>query len=847
MDIFLQRILNDLERNAAEWSKQGKRSDFIWLSDNALESILRLRDNYPSRFRSALVNSYLHEADCIRQRKLLISYIKGGHVSDALNARRNILKLNKNDNKNEILSLQERGSQSYSTSQQLKPALWAAVTGDDTPKTQLDSSGLESANSIFDDEYNRCVTTSGGRTALYWATIFGHFDLVKRLVGKGADPNRLTDDGSTILHDAAYAGHFEIVKYLVEELNLNPDQSSLDKATPMTWATQQNHAEIIEYLARHGAKRIFETKEKWNTLTEAVRSGSFELVQSLEWGLLDINHSIQGCTALHVACQDGHLHIAQYLLEQQKANYLPMDNGMTPLHIAASMGKTDIVKFLITQFGRDINELNNSSGETPLFYAAENNHYLTVKWLVENGANVNFANNDGNTALSLVAATKYNSIANLLLRFDADPNTPPINWEHEDGWRAIHYAAEDGNAYLLDMLLLDRRVDVNITVKPGWTPLMLAARSGHIEIVEKLLFAKANPAFVNSHQQDILYAAHFGKQRDIIDFIKEFTAFRQDMQTALERQNQRELSLADDREHNELFQAVQENDIKKLQSLVDSNSIKNQEIIDFAASMGKIDIANFLMSVGFKMPAIWKRPPVSNKTEFLDFEEVINIKEKEWLISNINKFPNMLVETVNDKTPLKHAVLPFYDGLYLLSFSYPNLPGQNEQFAIYSPYQDLSILNWTNEPIYYLNDKYGLLLKDENQIITYCKFFFHFIRGTLGRFIFINCADQIYWDEAISESELIENKQNVNEKIKEHGDMKILSESKDFIELQNVCLFKNALFSTKILIAKSAVTRQDSETGEQEDFSLGQLKLFDEELLLENLPVVIDNAPGKLG
>ena len=55
-----------------------------------------------------------------------------------------------------------------------------------------------------------------------------------------------------------------------------------------------------------------------------------------------------GLTLLHLACQHGHLDIAQYLIKDQKCNpETTTPNGRIPLHVACKSGHLHIVKCLI--------------------------------------------------------------------------------------------------------------------------------------------------------------------------------------------------------------------------------------------------------------------------------------------------------------------------------------------------------------------------------------------------------------------------------------------------------------------------------------------------------------------
>lgn len=57
-----------------------------------------------------------------------------------------------------------------------------------------------------------------------------------------------------------------------------------------------------------------------------------------------------GATPLYLACQEGHLHVVEYLLKDCGADvHLRAQDGMTPLHAAAHMGHYELVVWLVSK------------------------------------------------------------------------------------------------------------------------------------------------------------------------------------------------------------------------------------------------------------------------------------------------------------------------------------------------------------------------------------------------------------------------------------------------------------------------------------------------------------------
>src|SRR5580692_9408353 len=96
-----------------------------------------------------------------------------------------------------------------------------------------------------------------------------------------------------------------------------------------------------------------------------------------------------------------------------------------------------------------------------------------------------------------------------------------------------------------------------------------------------------------------------------------------------------------------------------------------------------------------------------------------------------------------DKTTVQVADLPFYDEFKFYAVSDTTLPQPNTRYILYKP-GDVSLLNWTNEPIYSVNERAPIKL-DRKSTVPYAKFFFHYVRGQLGRFIIVEKPEEVVW------------------------------------------------------------------------------------------------------
>ncbi len=90
--------------------------------------------------------------------------------------------------------------------------------------------------------------------------------------------------------------------------------------------------------------------------------------------------------------------------------------------------------------------------------------------------------------------------------------------------------------------------------------------------------------------------------------------------------------------------------------------------------------------------------------------------------------------------------LSFYEGYSLIEVSRHDQHPPIMRVAVSSDKGEVTVLNWTNEPIHKLNRTVPIHLT-EDSMLDYVRFFFTYVRGSHGRFIVIDSVDEIEWRE----------------------------------------------------------------------------------------------------
>uniref|UniRef100_A0A8C1N3M5 Caskin-2 n=1 Tax=Cyprinus carpio TaxID=7962 RepID=A0A8C1N3M5_CYPCA len=184
---------------------------------------------------------------------------------------------------------------------------------------------------------------------------------------------------------------------------------------------------------------------------------------------------------------------------------------MRPLHYAAWQGKADSVLMLLRS-GAAVNNASHD-GQIPLHLAAQYGHYEVSEMLLQHQSNPCILNKAKKTPLDLACEFGRVKVAQLLLSSNMVASL--LEGDRKDGSDSncntpLHLAARNGHKDII-RLLLKAGIDINRTTKAG-TALHEAALYGKTEVVRLLLDNGIDVSIRNTYNQTAL------------DIVNQFTA-----------------------------------------------------------------------------------------------------------------------------------------------------------------------------------------------------------------------------------------------------------------------------------------------------------------------------------
>ena len=407
------------------------------------------------------------------------------------------------------------------------------------------------------------IQNIAGLTALMFASDSGHCQVVELLLNKDPDITIQSNDKWTTLMYASHHGHHQVVELL---LNKDPDINiqNNDGETALMYASGNGHHQVVELLLNKDPDINIGNNFGMTALIYASHHGHHQVVKLLLDKDPDIDtQNKDGWTALMSASNNGHQQVVELLLNKNPNINLQNNIKWTALMLCTVSGRHEAVELLLGK-DPDINIQNNEGFSAFTFILAcstfsfsgvldlppelctqcvnqlDSGNYIRILKLMLNSHPHHIHTMNDNNYHSLAVAALFNNFAAIRILMEKCEITPEniisaftlacygchssmmihlsekINFSTNE--RKLLVAAAEGDLQMLNSMLNDFGMSPDTPLVAGITPLMIAASSGHIEIVDSLIQAGADVGKRNNegvNALDIVNVIKFYDRADI--------------------------------------------------------------------------------------------------------------------------------------------------------------------------------------------------------------------------------------------------------------------------------------------------------------------------------------------
>lgn len=364
-----------------------------------------------------------------------------------------------------------------------------------------------------------------GSTALHLAVASRNTACVNKLLPI-CDVNVTTDSGDTPLHIAVGARYQEGIELLLKH-GAKPDAVNKTGTTPLYLAIESMQEEIASRLfATHPVNLLHKNCRDRHVLHLLAKTGNIDLTNRIIHTLINSVNDMDdtGSTPLWLAIQFNQPQMVRFLAaipevdvnKKNKEGDTPLlfalknpdlikcaeallqqsavaidetdDRGNAAIHYAALYGGyADIINSLAKHAHFNPNS-SNEDGKSPLYLAVKKRHLPAVISLFKAAEttgkkiDIEYKNGEsGMTALHAAVIKGDTALVKLLLKNGANCNA-----KTNEGYTALHYAAEYNRLEIMHTLIMQEHLDINPAASKDATPLHFAVMGGHIDIVSLL-------------------------------------------------------------------------------------------------------------------------------------------------------------------------------------------------------------------------------------------------------------------------------------------------------------------------------------------------------------------------
>lgn len=293
------------------------------------------------------------------------------------------------------------------------------------------------------------------------------------------NPKEVADEIAQNIED----GDMETALSLIVEQLKHPDIPTSKGEHLITLAAEKNNFDVLAYLVDFGSNVDVVDSRGETALIKAARNGNRQIIEKLLSVNANVNiKSLRGITALTEAAEGQHGAITTQLLSH--------------------------------------GAIAGVSEENLLRYAFDKN-LVGINAMLLGGANANYADSNGNTALIIASSYGDSAAVNVLTAYKAN-----VNAANKYGMTPLLYAIKGGYDDVTRMLINRGDIDLNRVNNNGQTPLFYAAYTGNTSIVQDLLELGADYNKADNKGITPLVAAQKKGNKETAKAISDYIAFK---------------------------------------------------------------------------------------------------------------------------------------------------------------------------------------------------------------------------------------------------------------------------------------------------------------------------------
>ena len=336
-------------------------------------------------------------------------------------------------------------------------------------------------------------------------------------------------------------------------------------------------------------------------LLVAASIGNYPAVEELILSGVDVNkpNAFTKDTALLRSLDNNHTEIAQRLVYSGADINMVNNYRHSPLYVALEKQNVALIELFLTNGVKE--------GLTPqyLFRSAARKNEMGVLAMLKGGISPNIVNEKGNTPLIISASLGDLPSLQDLLAYRAD-----VNAANNEGNTALIYAARYNHPQAIKMLLLPQTMqtplDVNAQNKAGETALYWGAAKGNVEVVKRLLAAGADPTIAARNGLVPYAVAKQNGRKEVLDWLNkdirevENAVIAQDNAQLLEEQKGKKEENTED-----IFSASAQGDKEKVEEFLLQDrallSARNKQGLTpllVAVANNQVQLVDYLLAQG---------------------------------------------------------------------------------------------------------------------------------------------------------------------------------------------------------------------------------------------------------